>query len=244
MDKTSCEWNGYQTESFLFAGKKATLVFPKSPLKEKKWLFKTEYLDAFPFFELEMLSKGYYVANIENETRWCKESDTERQIAFARFLKTEYGLNERCLPVGMSCGGMQAVYIAAKAPELVAGLYLDAPVLNLLSCPCGIGMAKETLSWSYEEYLNATGITISELINYRKHPIDYVDSLIQNNIPIFLVCGDSDDIVPFEENGKLLYEKYLAAHREITLILKQDCNHHPHGLIELAPLLDFAKRVY
>ena len=40
----------------------------------------------------------------------------------------------------MSCGGMHAVYIAAKYPEYVSLLYLDAPVLNLLSCPCGIGV--------------------------------------------------------------------------------------------------------
>ena len=90
----------------------------------------------------------------------------------------------------------------------------------------------------------ATGSSVSELINYRKHPIDYVDVLIDNNIPVFLICGDSDDTVPYEENGKILYEKYLESGKDITLVLKQGCNHHPHGLTDNSQLIDFALRVY
>lgn len=133
--------------------KKAKLVCPNSRGDEKKWLFKTEYFEAFPSFELEMLSRGYYVANIENTTRWCLEEDTERQAEFGIFLKKEFNLNKKCIVVGMSCGGMQGVYLAAKHPELVASLYLDAPVLNLLSCPCGIGKAGNDM---YDEFVNAT----------------------------------------------------------------------------------------
>lgn len=244
MKKIISEWNSFKAEIFEFDGKRATVTFPKSPVAEKKWLFKTEYINAFPSFELEMLKRGYFVANIENETRWCLESDTQRQIKFAEFLQKEYGLNKKCLPVGMSCGGMQAVYLAAKAPYLTAGLYLDAPVLNLLSCPCGIGKSKEILGNMYREYVEATGSSVSELINYRKHPIDYVGALIDNNIPVFLICGDSDDTVPYEENGKVLYEKYLESGKDITLVLKQGCNHHPHGLTDNSQLIDFAQRVY
>lgn len=244
MEKITSEWNGFRSEIFEFNGQKATVIFPENSLKEKKWLFKTEYLDAFPSFELEMLKRGYFVANIENETRWGAENDTRRQIEFAKLLQKEYGFNEKCIPVGMSCGGMQAVYIAAKAPQLIAGLYLDAPVMNLLSCPCGIGKAKDTLGAGYREYVEATGGSVSELINYRNHPIDCADALIENSIPVFLVCGDSDEVVPYEENGKILYEKYLDSGRDITLVLKPGCNHHPHGLPDNSQLIDFAGRVY
>ena len=104
MKKITSEWNGFKSEIFEFNGQKAAVISPENPLKEKKWLFKTEYLDAFPSFELEMLKMGYFVANIENETRWGAEKDMRRQIEFAQFLQKEYGFNEKCIPVGMSCG--------------------------------------------------------------------------------------------------------------------------------------------
>ena len=86
MEKITSEWNGFRSEIFEFNGQKATVIFPENSSKEKKWLFKTEYLDAFPSFELEMLKRGYFVANIENETRWGAENDTRRQIEFAKLL--------------------------------------------------------------------------------------------------------------------------------------------------------------
>ena len=48
-------------------------------------------------------------------------------------------------------------------------------------------------------------MTLSELICYRNHPIDVADRLIKAKIPVFLVCGDSDTVVPYCENGELLY---------------------------------------
>lgn len=41
--------------------------------------------------------------------------------------------------IGMSCGGLQAVKQAARHPGMVSLLYPDAPVINLLSCPFGLG---------------------------------------------------------------------------------------------------------
>ena len=88
------------------------------------------------------------------------------------------------MTVGMSCGGMQSVYLAAKYPGYVAAMYLDAPVLNLLSCPCGLGVAEVNF---YDEYVKATGKTAAELLNYRNHPIDNVDTVIAEGIPTILV---------------------------------------------------------
>ena len=243
-EKSTALWNGYHSETFDFDGYQAIVVFPKNPLPGNPWLFKTEYFGAFPDLEIKMLSQGYFLAHVDTETRWCKKSDTDRQIAFAKFIQKEYKLNEKCIPVGMSCGGMQAVYLTAKEPTIVAGVYLDAPVLNLLSCPCGIGKAKETLGGMYDEYVAATGVCISELINCRNHPIDCVDKLISNKIPVFLVCGDSDEIVPYEENGMQLYEKYKKNNAEIIQVIKKDCNHHPHGLQDDNPLVSFVKNCY
>ena len=241
MEIQKTDWNGFEKWDFIFEGKKAILVVPDQPDEKKRWLFKTEYFGAFPDFELEMVKRGFFLAYVENTTRWCLPEDTDRQAAFANFLHREFGLHPQCMTVGMSCGGMQAVYLAAKYPQVVAAVYADAPVMNYLSCPCGIGAAG---SGMYDEFVKNTGLTVSRLINDRHQPVDYIDNIIRSKIPVFLVCGDSDTIVPFEENGSVLYEKMKEANADITLVLKKGCNHHPHGLTDNTPLIAFAERCY
>ena len=241
MKYIETDWNGYKCLEFEFEQRKAKLVCPKVACEGNKWLFKTEYFGAFPAFELEMLERGFHVAYVQNKTRWHDASDDDMKEKFCEFLFQEFGLNERCLPVGMSCGGMHAVYFAAKYPKRIAGLYLDAPVMNLLSCPAGVGIAGDDM---YEEFVERTGITKSELINYRNHPIDHIDILVKNHIPVFLVVGDSDNVVPYVENGKLLYEYYVEQGEDVTLIVKKAAGHHPHGLADNEPLRQFVSRVY
>lgn len=241
MEYEKSEWYGFERLSFSFEGKPAVLVRPRKVGDGNKWLFKTEYFGAFPSFEIAMLKKGYWVAHVDNETRWCLETDTERQARFAVHLRNELGLNPKCMTVGMSCGGMQSVYLAAKYPELVAAMYLDAPVLNLLSCPCGIGKAGDDM---YEEFKAATGKDVVELINARNHPIDLADRIIKHRIPVFLICGDSDTVVPYDENGYYLAKKYEKTDIPFKKIIKPGCDHHPHGLVDPALLVEFAEKYY
>ena len=234
-------WNGFQRLDFEFEGHSAILVVPDKPTADKRWLFKTEYFGAFPDFEIEMLGKGYYLAHVKNTTRWCLPEDTQRQVRFAKFLHTEFGLHEKFATVGMSCGGMQAIYLSAAAPELVALCYADAPVLNLLSCPFGLGIGEGS---NYQEFIQSRGMTLSELLNYRHHPIDVVPEMIKNRVPVFLICGDSDRVVPYEENGAHLYRMYTEAGAPIQLILKPGCDHHPHGLEDNTPLIKAVEESY
>lgn len=238
---TESEWNGYRRLDFLFEDRPSILVLPKKPRSDEKWLFKTEYFGAFPGFELEMLSRGYALAHMKSTTRWCPPEDTAARARFCEFLRAEFSLFRSCLPVGMSCGGMQAVYLASERPDLVSALYLDAPVMNLLSCPCGVGLADDHL---YKEFHRATGKTVSDLINFRDHPVDKIPTLVKNRIPVALVCGDSDTTVPYLENGKILSDRYRKEDLPLLEIVKPGCDHHPHGLVDNTPLLEFAEQYY
>ncbi len=236
---TESIWNGYKRIDFLFEGRECILVFPECATEGKNWLLKTEYFDAFPAFEIEMLARGWHLAYIKNVTRWCLDEDLDLKERFASFLHSEYSLAEKCVPVGMSCGGLIASKFAAKYPHRVAALYLDAPVMNLLSCPARVG---RNATATINEFITATGITLSELLSYREHPIDKMPILLANNIPIVLVYGDSDDVVPYHENGRLLEEYYKACGGNVLAIGKAGCGHHPHGLADNTPIIEFIEK--
>ena len=61
---------------------------------------------------------------------------------------------------------MQAIYLAAKYPEKVSCMYLDAPVVNFLSCPFGFG--KATAELPREEFIEARGIDEIEILSFRE----------------------------------------------------------------------------
>ena len=130
---------------------------------------------------------------------------------------------------------MQAIYFAAKYPELVSCMYLDAPVVNLLSCPFGIGKGLP----HGEEFERHKGMNIAELIGYRNHPLDNLDKLVESKIPVFLVNGDSDSLVPYEENGKFLNDLYEKNGLVIETVIKKGGDHHPHGLEDVSPVISF-----
>ena len=226
MDYTEFMWNGFSGVEFIFQDSSAKVVMPNvSP--NGKWALKTEYFGAFPNVEIELLKRGWHIAYQQNDNRWACEKDLARKADFVKFVSAAFDLETRCTMVGMSCGGMYAVLLAARCPELIDVLYLDAPVMNLLSCPCDMGTAESGL---YEEFYRYTHKSKSEMISYRNHPIDHMATLLKNDIPIVLVAGDSDKIVPYAENGALLAEYYEEHGGRIRIFIKEGCGHHPHGL--------------
>lgn len=241
-------WNGFKRLDFVLQDRPATLIIPDKAVEGKKWLLKTEYFDAFPEFEIEMVRRGYHLAYIKNESGWHAPGDSDAKAALADFLKEEFGLNEKCMPVGMSCGGLQAMYFIGNYPEKVAAVYLDAPVMNMLSCPCAIGRDVSAKQASFDRMrqgmMSTHGLMIDGMLNFRNHPIDQAHAIIEHNIPVILVSGDADTVVPYEENGKALKEYLLSNGGNYTEIIKPGGDHHPHGLEDFSPLLAFAEKYY
>ena len=235
--------NEFRQIEFEFEGRYATLIFPPEGTANTRWMMKTEYFGAFPAVEINLLHRGYHLAYLKNINRIGTDIDTDAKARFAKHLHETYGLAEKCVPVGMSCGGLQAVNFAAKYPDLVSVLYLDAPVMNFLSWPFGMGDCfVDRGEAQQKEVLDALGMTKSELICFRGHPIDKIPALIREKIPVVMVYGDSDNVVPYPENGAVLEKAYRQAGLPLSVHGKQGCGHHPHGLANPAPIIDFIEK--
>ena len=220
------EWNGFSGYEFEFEGLPAKIIKP-SGKPNGKWLLKAEYFDAFPNTEIELLKRGWHLAYNQNYNRWAEDLDLQRKSAFISYVSNAFALDEKCVLVGMSCGGLYSVKLAALSPEKIRGIYLDVPVMNLLSCPANLGKASGV---TFEEYTHFTGRTLVEMLSYREHPIDKMHILAAHKIPIVMVAGDSDGVVPYDENGALLENYYKKLGLPIDVFLKKGSDHHPHGL--------------
>ena len=215
--------------TFVLEGRKAILVFPHKANETNRWLLKTEYFEAFQDLEYALVCKGYHLAYLENGSRWVRPGDLEAKLYLRDFLCKEFGLKEKCVPIGMSCGGLHALKQAARYPQMVSVLCLDAPVVNLLSCPFGMGIGTSVNPSAQQELVAALGLSRSQMLAYRDHPLDHIGEIINRRIPLLLMCGGKDTSVPFEENGKYLKDAYAETDIAFMELFMPERGHHPHG---------------
>ena len=232
-------WNGFRRLDFTFEGREAILVCPPTSGEEaagsgSHWMLKTEYFDAFPDLELELVRRGYYLAYIKNINRWGLPEDLHAKKRFRDFLVKEFGLNEKCIPIGMSCGGLFGIKLAGLYPEMVSVLYVDAPVVNILSM-LDMGTPENVCTIRAEEIYEALGKNRSEMISYRDHPLDYLPKLVAERIPVCLVYGGADTVVLPGENAELIKKAYSETDIPFLWFMKEGLNHHPHALQGLSP---------
>lgn len=225
------EYDGLTHIEYKFKGKKAITIFPPKEKMNGQTILKTEYFSAFPELQNEFVKRGYTLIYIENRNRWGTPCEVEDQFEFVNYVAEEFGISNKVIAIGMSCGGMMAILLAAKYPQCIKGLYLDAPVVNYLSCPGRMGVAYDVFDSMWQEFESAWGITKSQLLTFREHPLDKLDKLVENRVRVYMAYGDSDKTVPYEENGIALERAYLNA--GIVDLLKIDkkvgVDHHPHG---------------
>ena len=232
----------FECEEFEFEGRAAKLIRPTAK-PNGKWMLKTEYFGAFPALEAEMLRRGYHLAYLKAKERCGTDTETAAKVEFIKYVSEKYELEKKCIPIGMSCGGLQAIKLAGMAPELVSVLYLDAPVVNFMSWPMGLGNCPIYTSEKVQrELLDAYGLTMTTFISFREHPLDKLPILIANRIPAVLVYGDRDLSVPYEENGKLVREAYEKTDIPFVAFCKPGGDHHPHCLPDNTPIIEFLEK--
>jgi pimeloyl-ACP methyl ester carboxylesterase len=223
-----------KTETFEVNGYQATVLLPENP--NGKWVWKTEFFYAFDQAEQALFDLGYTRVYYQISDKFGSPTAVRLMRDFHDELLKRYPfLEEKANLFGFSRGGLYAFNYALYYPKRVKKLYLDAPVLNLKSWPHN---GSEDQELFFKEYnLNAQSFK-----TFCDSPIDHLDEFAKIAPPVLLIAGGKDKVVPFEENGKLLYEKLKNQAGKIELYLKEDCGHHPHSLEDVAPVVEFTEK--
>jgi pimeloyl-ACP methyl ester carboxylesterase len=158
---------------------------------------------------------------------------------FYRELTEKHGFAKKAALVGLSRGGLYVYNWAAANPDCVACIYADAAVCDFKSWPGGKGKGKGSpRDWKLvlERYGFASE---AEALACRKNPVDNLQPLARAKVPLLHVYGDADDVVPWDENTGVVAERYRKLGGDITLIAKPGVAHHPHGLEDSTPIIEF-----
>jgi pimeloyl-ACP methyl ester carboxylesterase len=231
-------WNGFEIIEFKFNGFDAKIVFPNKTNSTKNWIWRTQFWAHEPQTDIALLNRGFHLVYVDVIDLYGNAVSVKRMGDFYTFLIKNFGLNKKTVLEGMSRGGLDAFNWASENTDKVFCVYVDAPVCDIKSWPGGLGKGQGSKN-DWEKCLKAYNLTELTVQHFKGIPLNNCLKLAKANIPVISVCGDSDTVVPFEENSQKLAEIYRAAGGKIELIVKKGIGHHPHSLKDPKPIVDF-----
>ncbi|MDQ1912547.1 alpha/beta fold hydrolase [Paenibacillus sp. GD4] len=232
------DWHGYTQYQFYLSGREALVVAPKQEAAGRPWVWRTEFFGAFATADLALLEQGWHIAYIRLSHLYGCPFAVRRMEDFRARVVDRFGLASKAALFGFSRGGLYAVNYAAVYPEHVMALYLDAPVLDHRSWPGGKGAGIGSPT-HWEECLAVYGVSEEQAIPEESRPLASAGRLANAGIPVLLIAGDADTVVPYPENGELFERQYREAGGTITVIVKRGIGHHPHSLENPEPIVRF-----
>lgn len=233
------EWNGFRRYDFAVDGKPVLVVAPERPAAGRPWVWHGEFFGHKPAPDIALLKRGFHVVYISVPNMLGAPSAVAHWNVFYKELTERYGFARKAALVGLSRGGLYCYNWAAANPDKVACIYGDAPVCDFKSWPGGKGKGKGSpRDWKLvlERYGFADD---AAALAYDKNPVDNLAPLAAAKVPLLHVYGDADDVVPWDENTGVVAERYRQLGGSITLIAKPGVGHHPHGLDDSTPIVEF-----
>ena len=239
---TRSEWHGFVRYDFEVDGKPAVVVVPPAAAPGKPWVWHGEFFGHKPEPDIALLKQGFHIAYLRVPDMFGSPAAVGHWNAFYHQLTTQYGLAPKVALVGLSRGGLYCYNWAAANPDKVACIYGDAPVCDLKSWPGGRGKGTGSpREWQrvLEQYNFQSE---AEALAYAKNPVDQLAPLAAAGVPLLHVYGDADEVVPWEENTGVVAQRYRQLGGSMTLIAKPGVGHHPHGLDDSTPIVQFIVR--
>lgn len=230
-------WKGFDKYSFVFKGRQAIVVTPQKAATGNPWIWRPAFFGAFPSVDEALLKEGWHVAYYDLTHLYGSPRSVHLGKDFFDAMTRNYHLMDKVVVEGFSRGGYFAYNYAARYPETVSALYVDAPVCDITSWP---GRKNEKLWNDFLTEWNLQDVDVNE--RFVGNAMNLLPKLANANIPIISVCGAADKVVPFAKNTKPVREAYESLGGIMELVVKPNCDHHPHSLDDPEPIVDFLKR--
>ena len=194
-------------EAFLLQDRVMFIFEPsvKTKLSPRPWVFYAPTLPGTPdvhekWMHEQFLAAGIAVAGIDvGEGYGSPASQIHLDACYNEMVKRGYS-KRPCL-LGRSRGGLWASSWAVRNPEKVVGLAGIYPVYDLTSYP-GIKRAASAYEMTPEQ--------LEEKID-QHNPIGKMSVLAKAKVPVYIIHGKIDKVVPLEKNSAELQRRYQKA---------------------------------
>ena len=227
-------------ESFLVADRPAFILWPDPSQRKERvqpWVFYAPTLAGYPddhekWMHQQFLSAGVAVAGIDVGEAYGSPASRKLFDTFYELMIEKKGLATKPCLLGRSRGGLWVCSWACDYPERFSGLAGIYPVFDLKTYP-GIDKAA-----------TAYGLTSSDLEMQLStyNPIQRVAALGNAKLPVFIIHGDEDSVVPLKENSQALLDAYRKAGNESSMtleVVKGQGHNHWEGFFHCQALVDF-----
>ena len=228
------------TENLTIAGRPAFIYLPPPEKRStpQPWIFYGPTLAPYPdqaerWMHEQFVAAGIAVAGVDVGEAYGSPKSHVVFDALYRELTEQRGFGVKPCLFGRSRGGLWTSSWAISNPARVAGLIGIYPVYDFRTYP---GIAKAASAYELTpDHLTARAAEFN--------PIERIAVLAKAKVPVALIHGDVDKVVPLKENSAELVRRYREAGAGdlVKLIVLEGQGHNMfEGFFRSQPLVDFA----
>jgi hypothetical protein len=227
-------------EAFRVEGRPAFILWPAKELRRtpQPWIMYGPTLPGYPdshekWMHEKFLAAGVAVAGIDVDEAYGSPRSQSLFTSLYNELTRNRGFAAKPCLLGRSRGGLWVTSWGAANPDKVAGIAGIYPVFDFRTYP------------GLEKAAPAYGVTPAELQDRltELNPIERIGGLIKARVPVCIIHGDDDKVVPLKENSAELLARYEAAGAKdsVQLIIARGQGHNFwEGFFRCQELVDFA----
>lgn len=200
---------------FEVSGHTAYLYAAPSPAAGKPWVWFAPTLKGLSLAGRKMYYEAFLNAGVSlagcdlGEVRGAPASTAQFTLFYDEMVRR--GWSDKPILIGQSRGGLMMLGWAMRHPEKTRAFVGIYPVCNLETW----GMKNKVVTLA--DYNLTEAELRSRLAEF--NPLDNLQGLLAHQVPIFVVQGDADKAVPYEENTLILKKRYQAGGGSITVRL-------------------------